>query len=269
MDFSTAVQLTLIACTFFLVVAIGIIILVLIYQKKQLRFILEKREMENQYNEAVLKSRLEAQEATLKNISREVHDNIGQLLNTARLLVSTTQRQPVADPRMLKEAEDTLTKAVNDLRLLTKSLNSEWLEQFSFYENLETEARRITSTGQIEMKVTHNGLIDMPKERQLVLFRLVQEAFQNSLKHGKATSIAIEADQQEDSFTISITDNGIGFDANDTGKHGFGIMTMKQRVALMNGNLHLASGDQGTAVTIRIPLQHVVTVHHPLKKQLT
>jgi signal transduction histidine kinase len=256
MDISTEVQLIVIASAFFLLVAIGLIMLILIYQKKQLRHIFEKKQLQNQYNEAILKSRIESQEATLKNVSQEIHDNIGQLLNSARLILGTLQRQAAPEPVLIKEAEGTVAKAIQDLRMLTKSLNHEWLEQFNFYENLEAEVNRINASRQITIHVEHNGIIEMPTERQLVLFRIVQEAIQNVLKHGEASTITIQAGQLDSLFTISIADNGKGFDVNDASRHGFGIMTMKERVALMNGQIDLTSGREGTTVSIKIPLQH-------------
>src|SRR5688572_31980110 len=104
MDISQEVTLIVIGSFFFLLVAIGIIILVLVYQKKQLRFIYEKRQLKNQFQEELLKSRLEAQEETLTNLSREIHDNIGQLVSSAKMLVGVASRK-------LPDVGDTLHQA--------------------------------------------------------------------------------------------------------------------------------------------------------------
>ena len=253
---SQEVIIIVIGCAFFLLVAIGIIILILIYQKKQIRYIYEKKELQNQYKEEILRSQIEAQEKTLSNMGKEIHDNIGQLLSSAKMLINVAMRKMPDVGDTLRQSDQSLSKAITDLRALSKSLSSEWLEQFSLYENLENEAKRINSSGEITMTVAHQGNMDMMKDRQLMLFRMVQEAFQNSLKHGKATLISINVKQLGSTLHTSIEDNGKGFDPTDETKHGFGILNMKHRVSLMGGTALWKSAPTGTTVTIEIPLHN-------------
>lgn len=253
---SQEVVIIVIGCAFFLLVAIGIIILILIYQKKQILYIYEKKELQNQYKAEILRSQIEAQEKTLNNLSKEIHDNIGQLLNSAKMLINVAMRKMPDVGDTLRQSEQSLSKAIADLRALSKSLNKEWLEQFGLFENLESEARRINSSGEITMTVSHQGDMAMLKDRQLMLYRMVQEAFQNSMKHGKATQISIAVNQQGTTLFTSVEDNGSGFDAADETKHGFGILNMKHRVSLMGGTAHWKSGPTGTTVTIDIPLHN-------------
>jgi signal transduction histidine kinase len=253
---SQEVIIIVIGCAFFLLVAIGIIILILIYQKKQILYIYEKKELQNQYKEEILRSQIEAQEKTLSNMGKEIHDNIGQLLSSAKMLLGVAVRKMPDVGDTLQQSDQSLSKAIIELRALSKSLSSEWLEQFSLYENLETEARRINSSGEIKMSVVHEGTLHMDKDRQLMLFRMVQEAFQNSLKHGKATQISILVKHHESNLTISIQDNGNGFDATDEMKQGFGMLNMKHRASVMGGQALWKSDSTGTIVTIQTPLQN-------------
>lgn len=256
MDISQEVTLIVIGSAFFLLVAIGIIILILVYQKKQLRFIFEKKELEGQYKQEILKSRIEAQEETLNNVSREIHDNVGQLVSSAKMLVGVAERKLPNVGDTLEQADQALSKAIQELRALSKSLNTQWLEQFNFFENLQEESHRINATGTLTMTIDCSVELDMPKERQLILFRMVQEAFQNSFKHGAATHIHMKAEQQEAKLVITIADNGKGFDVTDSSKHGFGIMNMKHRVSLIGGQAQWKSDHSGTLVTIEIPHLH-------------
>jgi signal transduction histidine kinase len=251
---SQEVTLIVIGCGFFLLVAIGIIILILIYQKKQLRFIYEKKELQGQYTEELLKTRLESQEQTLNMVSKEIHDNIGQLLNSAKMLVGVAQRKLTTPEETLQTANETLGQAIQELRTLSKSLSSEWLEQFSFIENLNAEAARINASHSITMSVQHPAELTLSKDRQLVLFRIVQEAFQNSLKHSEATHIRIHAEQLEEQFIVRVEDDGKGFDLT---KEGFGIANIKHRAALLGGTAHWKSLTPGTQVSLEIPT-HVV-----------
>jgi signal transduction histidine kinase len=255
MDISKEVTLIVIGCAFFLLVAIGIIILILVYQKKQLRFIFEKKALESLYKEEILKSRVEAQEDTLNYVSKEIHDNIGQLVNSAKLLIGTAERKMPHVGNTLQQADQTLSKTIHELRALSKSLNRQWLEQFNFFENLQDETHRINASGTLTMTVAHSGELTLSKEHQLILFRMVQEAFQNSVKHGAATHIHVKAEQQETKLAITIDDNGKGFDVNDSSKQGFGIFSLKHRVSLIGGAVQWRSDEKGTRVTIEIPHQ--------------
>lgn len=253
MDISQEVTLIVIASTFFLVVAIGIIILILVYQKKQLRFINEKQALQSQFQEEILMSRIEVQEETLNNVSKEIHDNIGQLVGSAKILVGVAERKFPDVGDSLHQADQSLSKAIHELRLLSKSLNSEWLKQFNFYENLENEVIRINSSGEIAMSIGHREELHLSKEAQLILFRTVQEAFQNSLKHGNPSLININVEQKESMLMVTIEDNGTGFKTQDPPKQGFGITSMKHRVKLLSGTIHWRADHNGTTVTIEIP----------------
>lgn len=253
MDISKEVTLIVIGCAFFLLVAIGIIILILVYQKKQLRFIFEKQALESQHKEEILKSRVEAQEETLNNVSKEIHDNIGQLVNSAKMLIGTAERKLPDVGDTLKQADQTLSKTISELRALSRSLNTQWLEQFNFLENLQDEIDRINASGNLTMTIDHTVELTLSKERQLILFRMVQEAFQNAVKHGAATLIHIKSAQQDDKLVITVEDNGNGFDVDDTSKHGFGIFNLKHRVSLIGGEAQWHSDEKGTRVTIEIP----------------
>ncbi|GHN01061.1 hypothetical protein WSM22_25500 [Cytophagales bacterium WSM2-2] len=250
-NLSQEVTIIVAGCAFFLLVAIGIIILVLIYQKKQLLYTHEKKQLQNQYNEELLKTRLEAQEETLNWLGKELHDNLGQLLNSSKVLIGVAQR--TGDMKeTLTTANDTLSQAIAEVRNLSKSLSNEWLEQFSFIENLKAEANRINATREIVMTLEHPEKIVLPRDRQLMLFRMVQEAFQNSLKHGQASRIRIAAQQDDGSVKVTVEDDGKGFDA-DLGKSGFGMNSIRHRASLMGGTAHWKSGTQGTTVHIQLP----------------
>jgi len=252
---SQEVYVIVIGCAFFLLVAIGIIFLVLIYQKRQLRYILEKRQLQNQYTEELLKTRLETQEQTLNTVSKEIHDNIGQLLNSAKVLISVAQRRQVPADETLQSASDTVNQAILELRTLSKSLSKDWLEQFDFIENLNAEAARINAADGIRISVMNTAHLTMSKERQLVLFRIVQESFQNALKHSKASNIHITIEQPNGQLEVSIADDGKGFDDADPARAGFGITNIKLRTALMGGTVQWKPLQPGTEVKIQLPAQ--------------
>lgn len=252
MDIAQEIYIIVMATAFLLLLAVGITSLLLVYQKRQLRYRFEKQQLQNQYTEELLKTRLETQEYTLNTVSREIHDNIGQLLNSSKLLIGVAQRAP--QPDTLQTAADTLGQAIQELRSLSKSLNNEWLEQFSFTENLDAEVARINASHKIRMTVEHAAPLTMPKDRQLVLFRIVQETFQNALKHAEPTHIHIKTQHHHGHLQIDVTDNGKGFDLHDPARQGFGITNIKLRTALLGGTVNWLAEQPGTRVVIQLPL---------------
>jgi signal transduction histidine kinase len=226
----------------------------LIYQKRQLQFILEKQELSNQFQKELLTARLEAREETLSMLSSELHDNVGQLLSSTKLLIGVTRRTMETPMEELQQAEDTLAKVITELRTISKSFSKEWLERFNFIENLSAEANRINAIKEFDMSITHPAVINLPSDRQLVLYRIVQEAFQNSLRHGRASHIEIIVKQNDSSVSILIKDNGKGFDIADTSRNGVGIINIKNRAQLLGGSALWQSNESGTAVSVEIPI---------------
>jgi signal transduction histidine kinase len=254
---SQEITIILVGSTFFLLVAVGIIVLFLIYQKKQLQFFLDKQELSNHFQKELLTTRIEAQEETLNQLSRELHDNVGQLLSSSKLLIGVTRRALTSPMEELQLAEETIAKAITELRAMSKSLNKDWLEKFDFIENLDAEARRINATKEFEMTFQHPEIINLQSDRQLVLFRIVQEAFQNSLKHGKASRVNILADEKDANLNVQIQDNGRGFDVSNTSRQGVGMINIKNRAQMLGGSAKWQSNETGTAVIIQIPIQEV------------
>ncbi len=250
---SQEITIIVVGSAFLLLVAVGMIVLFLVYQKRQLKLLLEKKELSNQFQRELLKTRLEAQEETLNQLGEDLHDNIGQLLSSSKFLIGVAERSDTPSAT-LQMADDTISKAIRELRAMSKALNTEWLEKFSLIENLQTETDRISASRELAVTLQHPPSIDMPVDRQMMLFRIVQEALQNSIKHGKASHVSIMAEQQEKDLHVSIADNGKGFDVNDASIHGVGVTNIKHRAKLMGGTALWKSDREGTSVIIQLPL---------------
>jgi signal transduction histidine kinase len=250
---SQEITIIVVATFFFLLVGVGIIVLFLIYQKRQLRYILEKKELSNQFQRELLKTRLEAQEETLSQLGVDLHDNIGQLLSSSKFLIGVAERSE-APAATLQLADETISKAIYELRAMSKALNTEWLERFNLIENLQTESDRITASKELSVSFQHPPTINMPADRQMMLFRIVQEALQNSIKHSKASHISIVAKQEDNNLEVSIIDNGKGFDVDNVAIQGVGVTNIRHRAQLMGGKAQWNSNSEGTTVFIQLPI---------------
>lgn len=234
----------------------GIVYLFMRFNNKKNKLIREKVELHNAFQKELLKTQLETQEEAFHQIGVELHDNIGQLLSSTQMLLGTTERNIENVPDTLRTASQTLAQAIQELRMLSKSLNREWLKKFNVLQNLQAEVSRLNSAGlvQVQLKAPVQSLPISP-ESQVVIFRIIQEALQNSIKHAAAQQIFVEVKMDAD-LQVSISDDGRGFDADAGVLNGVGLMNMRHRIKLLGGTIDWDSAlGRGTRVKLAIPLQ--------------
>jgi signal transduction histidine kinase len=221
--------------------------IVIYYRLRRNVHVKESIQKEEEYRQSLTTSRLEVQEATFSTLGKELHDNIGQLLSTTKMLIGITERSLENPPETLLNANETLGKAISDLRDLSKSLNNEWLEQFDLVQNLSAEARRINSANTVQIKFVHPETISLKPDDQIMLFRIIQEAIQNAIKHGAPNHININLREDNNWLETIIHDDGLGF-AENYQPSGVGIMNMKQRARLLGGSIEWKGGDGCTVI---------------------
>jgi len=244
-------QVALIAFT--LIVAFIAVIIYIRYKRNQ--DIKQKKLMQKDFTEQLMQSQIEVQEQTFQQIGKELHDNVGQLLSTSRMLLGLTERNLSNPPDTLLTANATLGQAINELRSLSKSLDKEWLEQFSFTDNLQTEINRINAGNGVLAEFMTADALPLASDEQIILFRIVQEAIQNAVKHGHPGNMRVEIKQEENKFCITISDDGTGF-ATDENSAGMGMTNMKHRTNLLGGTITWNSiPQQGTTVCIFLPIK--------------
>jgi signal transduction histidine kinase len=250
----------------FEVVAVGTVLILLVsgfmvwfvvaHRKRRNEFIREKKRMEVEFERQLLQSQVEVQENTLSNLGKELHDNIGQLLSTTKMLLGLTERHLAAIPDTFHTATNTLGKAIGELRMLTKSLDKEWLEQFQLIENIQTEFSRINATDTLKAVCQCPESVELENEEQIILFRIIQEGVQNAIKHSGASTILLNVMKDQEGLTIYLSDNGKGFDLS-LPANGVGLMNMKTRTRLLGGTIEWSSKADGTSIMIRIPYKEL------------
>jgi signal transduction histidine kinase len=221
------------------------------YQNKKKRMRQDKEDLEKAYQQTILQSQIEIQEQTLRTISQEIHDNIGQVLSLVSLNVSTL---PTEDLEKRKFTRSLVSKAINDLRDLSKSLNPERIQIISFEDAIEHELKMMEKSGNFTTSFTvENKIHELPPEKKIILFRMIQEVFNNIIKHAKATSIDIIFSQQQDENTITIKDNGLGFVTDENTFNGIGLSNIKKRAEMIPATFEISSIlKQGTIIKLTL-----------------
>lgn len=225
------------------------------YQKKKFQHIEEKRSMAENYQRQLLQSRLEMQEETFTTISREIHDNVGQLLSLAKVQLNIAQQHTQTDPTLLDDIKANIGQAMTDLRDIAKSLSSERLQLIPLSQAIDQELQRIGRNGTLSCTLHLQGEEKpLPEQYKVIVFRIIQESLQNILKHAQADEIHIHLAYNSDLLQLTIRDNGIGFDVEQVGGGGLGLQNITNRTSLIGGNADIRSTiGRGTTITLTIP----------------
>ncbi len=253
-NFDEIVSVILVVSLLLICLISMIIIVVIRYNKKQLQHKEEKKTLSFKYQQALLQTQIEIQEQTLKTIAQEIHDNIGQVLSLAKLNLNTLQ---FGEETKLIDTKNLVSKAINDLRNLSRSLHGDKITELGLQDSVENELLILQNSGQYQ---THCNIIGEPykllPQQEMVLFRIAQEAMNNAIKHAKAKSIIIKLVYLPQNFNLSIIDDGIGFNSINlqNNQTGIGLKNMQNRAALIGGIFNIKSAI-GVGTTIDIELK--------------
>lgn len=206
-----------------------------------------------------LSSRLvDAQETERRSISRELHDEIGQslgalLVDISRLASTVGNKGPEAKVELEKMkalAERTLS-GVRDMALL---LRPSMLDDLGLIPALEWQAREVSRRSQMEVTVESRDVPeDLPDDVRVCIYRLVQEALNNAVRHSGARNAEVGVAQSATGIEVTVVDNGGGFDPART--RGLGILGMEERVKRLGGSFGVESKPgQGTTIHALLPV---------------
>jgi two-component system, NarL family, sensor kinase len=259
---SNDIILFVIVTTLIILFLISFITAVLfLYQKKNIVYFKELEDVKNSYEKYLLQTQLEIQEQTFLNISREIHDNIGLSLTLAKLQLNTIDySNQLETSENIGSSVDLISKAICDLSDISKSLNSEAIKTHGLYNTLKVETEKICRSGKytIDFMVKGNAIF-LDAQKELVLYRIAQEALNNVLKHASATQIWLSLKYEVNQIIMSIRDNGNGFEKSVIekqipGKITAGLTNMCIRANSINGFCNIESNTgYGTTIIVTVP----------------
>ncbi|MDC8006070.1 ATP-binding protein [Aureisphaera galaxeae] len=231
--------------------ALTVIILFAIFQKRKNKLLREQQEAENRFKEEIIETQVEIREETLRNISWELHDNIGQMLTLAKI-----QLQNVDNPTpSIHDASETIGKSLTELRSLSKLINPDTFNSLSLVEALKLEIERFNRMQYLEASLKFSKeTFALDHKVEVIFFRILQEFFTNTIKHSKASKLEVNVDYKKDLLSITAKDNGIGFDTTELDakkEKGIGLTNIKSRAALINANAEIVSQEgKGTQLNL-------------------
>lgn len=203
---------------------------------------------------------LQAQESERSRIARELHDDICQ-----RMLLLTIELESVARSSDRERAADAALTVARDisssLRDLSHELHPSRLRVIGLVSALESLCKELSHAG-VTIAYTHRGVPEtLPADVKLCLFRVAQEALQNALKYSQASELTVDITGSSRGLTLTVVDDGVGFDVEEAWRSGVGLGSMFERVQALGGSLELTSRP-GTRLVATLPL-HVVQPDAP------
>lgn len=249
------IVISVIATSFFiLLLVVSAFFLFRIYLKRKNKLLLEKERMNIEFEQTLLKSQLEIQEHTFNEISREIHDNIGQVLSLVRINLNTIKAPE--DKEKVDLMDELMGKAIGDLRSLSHSLDADHIRNNGWTVAVQKLLNDLQKTGKYKTIVhMEEQLPPLGSDKPIILFRMIQEAINNIIRHAAADTIYLAANKEKDTIAIKIKDNGKGF---ETGKNssGVGLKNLKNRSKMINAGLDIQSHPgEGTEVIITIKVE--------------
>ena len=243
---------------------IGVLLLVsgliitffVVFQRRKNTLLLERLEQQKQFDEELVKTQQEIQDETFKQVGRELHDNIGQLLALTSMQLNLVRSNAEEATKVkLESAVELLKASISELRALSRSLNSDVIKNFTLVNSLKNEVNRLNKLGivTINFEVIGDSVPLNRAQDRVMLFRIMQEFVSNTLKYSEASELNIVLDYRDSDLSVVIDDNGLGFDLEAAAK-GSGLINMEKRAALINAKFQLTSRlGKGTRLTLTYP----------------
>lgn len=237
-------------------------------QDKQIQFLQQEQEALLQQQEVLkrekeidqLKALIRGEEKERNRLSRELHDGIGGMLSAINMNLNAIQKRHTHVPEMkdLNAISQMLDNTSTSLRNAAHNLMPDVLLRHSLKEALLLYCEQISAHSTLQIDIQCYGNLDLPdKSKLLAIYRIIQELIQNIIKHAQATNAAIQVMEHENKLSITVEDNGIGFN-RDVNSSGYGLRNLDYRIKALQGDISVTSRENiGTTVCISFDMEYL------------
>lgn len=216
---------------------------------------LEKQLMDEQaqWHKAITQATIDAQEREKTNISRELHDNVNQILMSSKLFMDTAKRMPEQCTELLDKAIEYQMLALQEIRKISKSLSTTNIKTVGIKESVGDIVNNMKLLQQLEVDFIFNERVEdkLLDDQKLMLFRIIQEQTNNIIKYAAAKTVQIMINEANNIVRLVISDDGVGFDTTDKSTKGIGFLNIISRADVYNGKVTIISSP-GNGCTLEI-----------------
>ncbi len=218
---------------------------------------LEANRIKEEQQQMILAAGLQAEENEKKRISEVLHNGIAQMLYAIKLNID--QSQSAFETPLFQQVNQLLNQSIKDIRNISFELAPSILTDFGLAATLEDMATRLSNQQLSVVTKINNIAKTLDFQLQLNIFRIIQELVNNGIKHAYASKIMIDVSQKNKIVTITVSDNGIGFNPDqhnlETAPKGIGLSSIKNRLRLYEGSIKIES-QPNVGTTVSISLKH-------------
>lgn len=240
-----------------------VVILILLYyrnnkklsEQKDLNHQQQLKEIEQQQQIQFSQAMLEGEERERRRVAGDLHDGLGGMLAGVKInLTGLTATADVTQDTDLHKVIGQLDRSITELRRIARNMMPEALLKFGLETALNDLCESLM-TGTVRVSFQSFGIEKtIPQQKQVTIYRIVQELLTNAIRHSNASDILLQCSQNDDTFLVTLEDNGKGFDTTSTvNVKGIGLGNVKSRVDYLNGKMEIESGiNKGTTINIEL-----------------
>ena len=260
---SEIIPVLLVGTLIMVVLTTFIFLFVILYQRKMIKFQMEMRKLQDEKQRQLLAAVFETQEGERSRLAEDLHDSVGQVLSAIKLNLHRLEKfsgKPISeeDPQriILTNTKKLLDECLMEIRHIIRNVLPPILVDFGLFEALENLSKKVQNDTGIQVIFIAKGSVGRyKKDVEVMMYRIVQELFNNSIKHANASQIKLELKKQNEFLHLRFEDNGTGFNA-PADHRGFGLKNIESRIQLMEGHLDFNSAeDKGFSVVLKVPLK--------------
>lgn len=227
-------------------------------ERRKLEKQLLKQEIDKQ--KIIAQAVVDAQEKERAEIGKDLHDNVNQILSTAKLYLELAKTDTSQRDALIKRSADSIFQAINEIRNISKALVPPSVKDLGIIDSIKDLVESVHMTKALQVKFIYEGNFEstISDKQKLMLFRIIQEQVNNVLKHAEAGKLVIELIMHEKLINLSITDNGKGFELEKVRfKKGVGLSNIESRANLFNGKVAITTAPgKGCKLFIQVPIHN-------------
>jgi len=226
-----------------LLLAIGVIVFVLIYQKRVLAQKNEMHLLEVNFQKGLLVNSIEAQEKERTRLATDLHDGVGALLSATKLFVNQLSQDKPADRfnSLHVETKEMIDEVASQVRTITRDLIPVGIAKNGVVLCLEDLCHKISDRTALTIDFTYNEIRRINARRELAIYRIVQELLNNTLKYASADRVMLDMRFSDSTLEVTYQDDGVGFDYEEKKSKGLGLKNMTSRAVLLDTEIHFKS----------------------------
>jgi signal transduction histidine kinase len=231
---------------------------VIIYQRRMIKIQEERRKLQNEKQNDLLRAILETQESERERLAEDLHDSVGQVLSAVKLNLHRLDKTCANDEKVtsvLSNTRSLIDDCIQEIRSIIQNVKPPLLTDFGLAEALNDLCIKVQKTTGIQ--VIFNDETDKGRyeaEIEVTLYRIVQELFGNTIKHANATTIHISLKTKNNTIQLTFKDNGSGYNSFET-TNGSGLKNMQSRTHFIKGNITIITKPgEGMQAEIKVPI---------------